>query len=280
MNLTFKSILDASGFEFSDVDEARSHRTAKTVKALSGLTIASAVFCAAAYFTEMPHGTLSVPVLMVMVLALYQTTIGPKKRMIALLNDKCDPEVFMKKYMTFLASGISGSDWDEHCFNVAMALHSAGRFDDGKKVLEVFGKFSLNEKGRFRLALAKAFYAYEDGDAGVLSDALYSAKVERQKIDTTGPLEDMYREAEDLPVMLSVISKRDYKMGFEAFAEHPDRSDHRTNLAKVRLDYFLWTLAKGMDDDYLIKRYADEIMKIGGTTWYRREMLSSGKTEE
>ncbi|GEM_PF-2583333 len=275
MNLTLKSLIDASGCDLSDSDAARSRKISAAARTLAVLSAIAAVLCAAAYFTRIPHGALAVPALLILLLALYQITLGAKKRTVSILFDKCDPEGFLKKYLTYAASGVFGSEWDEHFFNVSAALYSAGRFDEGRKVLSLFEKLDLNEKGRFRLALAKAFYAYEEGDAEELDSALYAAKVERQKIDTTGQLEDMYREAEDLPVMLSVIIKRDYKMGFEAFASGPDKkgsSEYRSNLSKVRYDHFLLTLAKGMEDDYLIKRYSDEIKKIGGTTWYRKEV--------
>lgn len=266
MTEQYRELKDSIAFDPDPKDKELIKRKRMTEKVLIGISLVSAALTGAFFLTDFRLKNTFIFVTLILLVALYLYAKGISVKATAILQDKCDPVGYLSYYAALLENAGRRSDWGAHFYNVGAALCYAGRWDDARAVLDLFSHNITDNKALFRYRLLANMLAFHDGNKDEMMKQLGKLKGTRAAIDTTGELEKLYQQGLQMPIQLDILEKKDYRMGFEAFKD-TEKSEKRddTMLDQVNRSFFLYKLAKGMQDDYLTCKYGSFVGVNGGT---------------
>jgi hypothetical protein len=275
MTVEYTELIKAMGLDSAEYDKAsaKAYYFIRKILLIMSFIFAVLTVVTAIFFPHLRNMTLGITFLLVV--AAFLNSEWRYKKMEEILYKHCDPERFLPRYMSILSVTGKRGKWGRYFYNVFIAVYSKGDFATAKAVLEAFSKHCKDARRLFRYELCAALMAYHIGDLEGLEKNLRVLTKTREMINTTGETEDLYDEAMQLRTMASVMKNKDYRQGFEAYADfdskknEPQVGNYETMLNAVRRNYFLWQLAVLIDDYDSIERLEKFIIENGGGTFYR-----------
>ena len=192
-----------------------------------------------------------------------------------LLTD-CDPVRMLSCIMTLIAHSNrkKGSSWGLHFYNVSTCLYYAGRFEDVRKILPLFPKYCPTAEDRFKYELLCARLAYHEKDEQALYMHCNYLNGWAGRLKKKALFYSIYQETMQYPILLRMEKDGAWQQAYgmlyqtDAAAGQPDRS----MLSKVKANFLLYRMAKGMGDERRAAYHRDFVLQNGGLLWYRRGM--------
>lgn len=243
-----------------------------TVKALHLLSVLGFIAAAAAVFLRFSYKNTVILTALLIVgfdyLASHDALLKAKR----VLTERCDPAAYLSLYLAWMeqqprvANGV-------HYYNVGRALYYDGDFDAAERLLTLFKENLRNNKDYFYYELLAVLLAFQAEDGEQVNRHLGILAALREKVDTAGEQETLYRQASQFPIMLDALQKGAYKMGFEAFDDVKTMQDnYKEPLRIAERSYFLYLMARGMGDDYLTHKYGKLVLQLGNKLWFAEEI--------
>lgn len=198
------------------------------------------------------------------------------KRLLNILQSKCDPVRFLSFYTLMLPHIRQEKYWEIHFFNVVCALYYAGRFKDSHKVLQVFDKYRTDIMSHFYYEWACAILAYYERNEEELLVHCENLShiVEHNKSKRVFSVQ--YEKIQLCSLYLQAEKRGEY-YSIYAILSHKGYFPHRCSmLEKVSAHYMMYKAAMGLGEEEAAQEHREFILKNGGTLWVKNLLLIEG----
>ncbi len=274
MGAYVEELLKTVNIEIRQEDEKYAERYASVLK--TAVTAAFALICVSVFLFMLKSGIkfTGLFLTLLVVVFVYLHIKRTKEHTEQILYENCDPLKYLSRYAALLkVSRRFGSTFDEHYYNIGSAFDYAGLDDEAFKLLDLFRNRCTDEKGAFMYELLAARIAFTDNNAEALKEHLSMATKLRKEFNTTQHQEKLYDNAMQLPIMLDIAEKKEYRKGLDAFA-HTSKTKFNNKLDELISNYFLYILGKGLNDDWLVEKHGNFVIENGGTMWHKEQVLA------
>ncbi len=251
-----------------DVQEEDKNFIAGYYKGAMLLKIITVSACVFALFMLL-HGTgeaLLATFVAYLIAGIYILYRGRRRRQIHnVLINECNPQKMLSMYITMVSYTRRKTGWEFHLYNIGSALFYAGRFDDVKKILELFLKYCDTNKGKVFYEILCMRLAYQEGDAEQLNvhDASLREMMKITKLSDTMRL--LCQESTQYPLILDLESKGEYRKIYEMYV---NIYGGKGILSQVKQNYMLCRMAEKLGMEEEAQQYKAFVTEHGGGLFY------------
>lgn len=272
----YKDLINAVDIEILEEDKLHAKKKVRVLLtfAISGTVVAAAaITCAMAmlFMESMRVWTRSLAAVLIFLLIVdYTYAIKDAIKTMKILNQDCNPQKMLSRYVAQLAYLRKSSAWGRAFHQICAALSYERRYDDMKKILLLFPKYCTDDDSCFQYEYlwAKITY-YEKNEEAMQMHCNYL----REYVRTRGlkkKFRVIYEDAMQCPVLSQIEKEKDYARGYEIFCAWNEKS--RSMLQKVMANYKMYQMAKGMGDEVKAEEHRRFVLEHGGTTSMKREL--------
>lgn len=191
---------------------------------------------------------------------------GRKRKQIRhIMIHACNPQKMLSVYTALVSYSRRSTGWETHLYNIGSALFYAGRFDDVKKVLELFPKYCDTNKGKVFSGILWMRLAYEERDMEQLNahDTELRRLMEATKLSDT--MRVLCQDVLQYPVVLDLENKGEYQTIYEMYQ---NIYGGQGMLSQVKQNYMLYRMAEKLGMEEEARKYKDFIIEHGGSLFY------------
>ncbi|MDE7250019.1 MAG: hypothetical protein K2N82_09055, partial [Lachnospiraceae bacterium] len=189
-----------------------------------------------------------------------------KRRQIRnVLINECNPQKMLSMYITLMSYGRRNTGWESHLYNIGSALFYAGRFDDVKKILELFPKYCDTNKGKVFYEILCMRLAYQEGNAEQLNvhDASLRELMQITRLSDTIRL--LCQEVTQYPLILDLENKEEYRKIYEMYL---NIYGGKGILSQIKQNYMLCRMAEKLGMEKEDQQYRAFVTEHGGGLFY------------
>lgn len=198
------------------------------------------------------------------------------KKIRGILLEECNPV----KMLSFLGSLLNYSrrsrNWDEHFYNIAMALYYAGRFSDAEKILPLMKQYCPNAAGALRYEMIAADIAYYREDEVELAKHCEELNKIASGIRLKGVNRALYEEKMQYPYLLNGKLGGNYQALYNQYLHA--QTMRGSMLGEVKRNYYLYVTASAMGEREKAEQHRQYVLQHGGTLWYKADLEKKPNT--
>ncbi|MBD5458074.1 MAG: hypothetical protein HDR27_05815 [Lachnospiraceae bacterium] len=285
MTQQYQDILSNASIEIGPEDQRRADRyygIAMTLKAMDVVVLMTfpIVFCM--YFSRwnsfyekimwLPYWTMF---LLCFFYLLNKRLYFRKIRSFLLMD--CDPVRMLSCIMALISHSNrkKGRNWGLHFYNVCTCLYYAGRFEDVHRILQLFPKYCPAEADRLKYELLCARLAYHEKDEKALYMHCNYLNSWAGRLKKRNLFYGIYQETMQLPMLLKMEKDGAWQQAYGMLRQADvavGQSGRRSMLSKVKANFLLYRMAKGMGDEQCAAYHREFVRQNGGSLWYRRDV--------
>lgn len=188
------------------------------------------------------------------------------------LTVDCRPDLFLESYLATLERVKKSKAWEKHLYTVGNTLMFSGRTEDAKALLELFPKYCPNNEGRMYFTILAMSIAYKEQNMELLT----------MHTQTMEQLLGLFKANRELKVYAQEAIKHSKKLELELGGRYEELQDLISkerppvgNLQLVKRNYTLYKIAMGLGKTEEASEYKAVVLKMGGTTFYKKELSGS-----
>ena len=232
------------------------------------IVLSFAIFC---IIDEFPLGFLIFPIFsLVSVAFLKHRGIKKQKQINVLMYDECNFTKLLTIYLVRIRyHGASQKARHVLLWNTSSSLFYLGRFEEGKRVIDLVKKYCDTPKGKAARLFYYAMVARIGMDKEKVNDCIKELDAVMPNIKTPYIIKT-YDTISKYPIGIEAEEKGDYHKAKELIKQ----DEKQGTLLKLSANYRLYkvAIAAGMNDK--AKEHRAFIIKNGGDTFFKKELIN------